>query len=401
MLDALDGRASVSLAAEDDEGRQFLYTYVPVDVADRRSGALELSEPMSHVGSYTRTSIRQALLLSAGLLLCGVIVTILLGIRFIGQPLEQLMAKLRRIGEGDLTTGHSSLKRHDEFGTLAATLDGMCEDLAATQRRLQSETAARIKTLEELRHADRLRTVGRLSAGVAHELGTPLNVVAERARIIQEECRDNREVSDSAHVIEQQSGRMTDIVRQLLDFARRRPSDKVMTDLRDLARQTVEMLRPLAGKHQVRLQFRSPGPSVESFVFKQQIQQVLINLIDNAVEVSPPDSEVAVQVTRAIMPTPTHPYAVSGAYARLDVLDQGGGILAEDVERIFEPFFTTKDVGRGTGLGLSIAYSIVEEHGGWIDAASRTEGGTSFSVYLPIRTLLSSTEAEAAVAVTT
>ena len=135
------------------------------------------------------------------------------------RPLEQLIAKARRIGGGDLE-GPLHLRSRDELAELAENLNTMCANLTESQVRLRQETDARITALEQLRHADRLKTVGRLASGIAHELGTPLNVVAGRAGLIGSGKLDAEQIGESATAIKLEADKMTAIIRQLLDFAR-------------------------------------------------------------------------------------------------------------------------------------------------------------------------------------
>ena len=151
----------------------------------------------------------------------GLILT-LFGIRFIGRPLRQLIEKTREIGQGDLTTP-LPLSGSDELSELARKLNTMCVQLSASQNQVHEEAAARVEAVEQLRHADRLRTVGRLASGLAHELGTPLNVVAGRASLIHSGKLSATEITESSKTIRKEADRMTGILRQLLDFARRSP----------------------------------------------------------------------------------------------------------------------------------------------------------------------------------
>src|SRR6185436_5069012 len=150
-------------------------------------------------------------------------------------------------------TGSLSLRRRDELAELAAAINQMCEALAAANEATARETGARLAAVEQLRHADRLTTVGRLASGIAHELGTPLNIVSGRGYMIASGEAIGDEIKDNARIIMEQTERITRIIRQLLDFARPRPVEKARIDLRGLATQTVALLRPMADKQRVTL----------------------------------------------------------------------------------------------------------------------------------------------------
>jgi len=293
---------------------------------------------------------------------------------FIGRPISRLAEKARRVGTGDLT-GPLHLAQRDELGQLATEINLMCDRLAA-------ERLARESATEQLRHADRLTTVGKLASGLAHELGTPLNVVQGRARLIRDREVEGADVLDSARIIVEQAERMTALIQQLLDFARPRPLHKASLSLAGLVTRVCELLATIARKSQVTLrQTLADGLRVD--VDEGQLHQVLTNLVINAIHAMPDGGTVEI-VTRELEQTPP-PYVESRGHAWvvLEVRDTGTGMDAQTRERIFEPFFTTKQVGEGTGLGLSVSWGIVREHGGWIEVQSTPGGGSTFTVHLP------------------
>jgi signal transduction histidine kinase len=311
-----------------------------------------------------------------------VLLVSVVGVRMVGRPVQELVEKTRRIAAGDLS-GPVHVKSRDEFRELADSINDMCAQLGASQERLRRETAARIQAIEQLRHADRLRTVGRLAAGIAHELGTPLNVVAGRAGLIASGKLSAEDVNKSAGTIKTEADRMTGIIRQLLDFARRSTPRRTVVDLRQVVSGTADLLAGIARKRNVQIVLAAADAPLTANVDVGQLQQVLTNLIMNAVQAMPQGGtvELALDGTRAI--SPYRPDDGEADFVCISVKDSGAGIASEHLEQIFEPFFTTKDVGEGTGLGLSISYGIVQEHGGWIDVASETDQGTCFFVYVP------------------
>jgi signal transduction histidine kinase len=369
-----------SFAVEAGE-RERLYTYVPVALPEH-PGAVELSESFSLVHSLERAAmIQQAVLFTSTGLVCLLLVLVL-GRRLVGHPLEQLVAKTRRVGAGDFG-GPVVLPGRDEFTELASSLNEMCEQLSAARERVEKETAARIRALEELRHADRLKSVGKLAAGVAHELGTPLNVVSARAGLIAAGRVKGPEVQESARIIKEQTRRMTDIIRQILDFARKRPSEKTPSDVVELVAETVDLLAPDARKRGLDLRLLNAPSTVEADLDRQQIRQVLMNLVMNAIQATPEGGKIEVGVGREKREPPTGQSGKGGDVVRIWVRDTGSGIPEDHINRVFEPFFTTKDVGAGTGLGLSVALGIVTEHDGWLEVESEVNEGSCFSVYLP------------------
>jgi len=241
---------------------------------------------------------------------------------------------------------------------------------------VEGERLGRRSAIEQLRHAERLNVVGKLAAGVAHELGTPLNVVATTAELMASDGYDRELVHESCRVIVDQSERMATIIRQLLDFGRRGGGDRARTDLGALVESTVVLLRPLARKRRVELELGLPREPLFGAVNRLEIGQVLSNLVLNALQAMPSGGRSLVELRRG------RERGVDVAV--LSVSDEGTGIRPEDVPRVFDPFFTTKDVGEGTGLGLSVTYGIVADHGGRVNVETEWGRGSRFSVVLPL-----------------
>jgi two-component system NtrC family sensor kinase len=294
---------------------------------------------------------------------------------------QELVDQARRIGGGDLSR-RLQLKGHHELSQLAQEMNLMSDRLLEAREELAAESSAKLAAVEQLRHAERVATVGRLASGVAHELGTPLNVVAGHAKMIRSAEGTREEDGESARVIAEQAVRMTAIIRQLLDFARRGQSRLHDGDLTTVAEHTVKMLAHLAMQHHVELQLSSEGGLVRVRMDEAQIQQVITNLVLNAIQAMPNGGRVGIDLGR-VRATKPGSVADERNFVRLAVVDEGVGIAPENLDRVFEPFFTTKDVGEGTGLGLSVCYGIVEEHGGWIAVDSNLCKGSRFTVYLP------------------
>ncbi|WP_434042866.1 MULTISPECIES: sensor histidine kinase [Sorangium] len=377
----LSGGAEVfRLQREGDRSGRF-YTYAPVAVDPTRVGAIEISESLGEEESYVQASVVNTVTTILALAALSGLLAMIFGQLLVGQPTQRLVDKTRRIGKGDLG-GPLLLPQRDELGELAREINAMCDHLAEARERAAREASARIAAMEQLRHADRLGIVGKLASGLAHELGTPLNVVGGRAKMIARGLPPE-EAADSARIIAEQADRMTKIIRQLLDFARRRVAQKAPHDLAHIARQTLQLLDPLARKRGVALRLDDVGPApARAEVDAGQMQQVLTNLVINGMQSMKRGGELIVRVERARACPPADHGGAEGEHLAVRVIDGGDGIEPANVHRIFEPFFTTKDVGEGTGLGLSVSYGIVREHGGWIDVESQLGEGSTFTVYL-------------------
>ncbi len=379
-------RGGPSLHDELEEPVPKLYSYAALHLGEETPGVLEVSESLEPRDAYVRSTVLRAAATAGCLALVCAALTFALGSSIVGRPVRALVDQARRIGAGDLGI-RLDLRQHDELAELGREMNAMSSKLSDANNRLVAETAARVHALEQLRHADRLVTVGKLASGIAHELGTPLNVVSGRAKMISQSQTSDELTRNNARIVMEQSGRMAQIIRQLLDFARAGKPNKSSIDLRNLAASTLSLLRPIAEKRRVMLNFEAREPVPEVIADTAQLQQVVTNLVVNAVQASPEGSAVEVGLR---MPEPRqrvgsdHEADFERGFVCITVSDSGVGMNDDTLERIFEPFFTTKDVGEGTGLGLAVAYGIVQEHGGFITVESKLAEGSRFEVYLPI-----------------
>ncbi|HVP13695.1 MAG TPA: HAMP domain-containing sensor histidine kinase [Phycisphaerae bacterium] len=381
-LEPLARGESISVKKEHGEFSGYRYTYVPVPVEPSRLGAIEISEPLSQIDEYTRETIIRTVITTGLMTVYIACLMGVFGVWLVGRPLHLLIEKAKRVGSGDLS-GPLHIPGRNELSELAATMNAMCQSLIAAQERIAAETAARIETLEQLRHADRLKTVGRLASGVAHELGTPLNVVSGRAGLVESGGLSEAETVENARIIRTQAERMTTLIRQLMDFARRRPPEKTAVDLRQVTRQTLELLETLARKRNTILSLTGDDTPMIVKADAGQIDQALANIVMNALQSMPRGGRIEVNLRRERARPPEGEPGSEGQYVCLSVQDEGVGIPEDNLPHIFEPFFTTKEVGQGTGLGLSITYGIIHEHGGWISVSSEVGKGSRFLIHLP------------------
>lgn len=361
-------------------GKRHVYAYVPLLRPGMRPAALEFSRPLVKESQVFWSEIREQLLISTLVVAFAAVIAIVLTSWIISRPLARVAEQARRIGKGDLS--HKlEVTGSDEVAALIEEQNAMCEALKAARTHAEHETEKRLTALEQLRHADRLRTVGTLASGIAHELGTPLNVISMRAKMIVTGEVTKEEAPESAKIIVAQAERVTKIVRQLLDFARRRTPKLAETDLGELAERTSHLLSALAKKSRVNMSVKAPD-KVRLKIDGAQIEQAITNLVINGIHAMPDGGELTITVTEAMAAPARAPERVRRC-AIVEVADTGVGISPENLERIFEPFFTTKGVGKGTGLGLSVTHGIVEDHDGWMKAESTVGQGTRFWLYLP------------------
>jgi signal transduction histidine kinase len=382
-IEALRNGREVVLREPTEAGTWYIRAYFPMRTPGGRTGALELSEPSASQRRFARRhSLRLATTALLILLVAGGLMAVV-GEVIIGGRVRQLGDQARRIGEGELSF-QVSVKGNDELSRLARAMNTMARHLNEMRDGLRREHEAHVKTIESLRHAERLATLGQLASGVAHELGTPLNVVAGRAKLIAREKPGGTESAESATIIAEQAARMTEIIQRLLEFARRRAPRISEFDVPDLIRKVREMMGQIAGEKNVAIEIRVPDGDTRACGDPSQIRQVLVNLILNGVQSMPDGGKLTVTSNRTRARPPDDEASDEIDCVRIEVRDQGVGIAEEDLPHVTEPYFTTKPVGAGTGLGLSIVNGIVEEHGGWIDIRSSRGSGTCVAVYLPV-----------------
>jgi signal transduction histidine kinase len=369
----LEPVSSQTSTERDDAGKERLVSVAPVRVSGRLIGAVRVSESLAVRDSFVRRTYRTTAVTLAAVLLLSGLLALFLGRLLVGRRVVDLVIRADEIACGVLGKALPT-RGDDELSQLVRAINRMDGQLAAARERAEHELEARLEAEVQLRHTARLATVGQLAAGVAHELGTPLNVISGRAGLILTRLEPEHAASDDARIIREQSGRVSRIVRQLLDYARRREPSRQPQDLIQLARATVTLLQPQAGERSVALEVAGDEERpVRAMVDASQLQQVLTNLVLNAIQASPPDSVVLIGVS---------PGSEAGT-AELAVVDEGVGIDEDDIEQVFTPFFTTKQPGEGTGLGLAVALGIVQDHGGHIRLRSSPGEGARFTVVIP------------------
>lgn len=354
-----------------------------IHVATKLSGGstLWVSRSLSRIHGAVQGAVIHQLVISVGLLLIFAVIAVIVATRTLGLRVDALVSQTRAVGEGHYDVRNDD-RSDDELGQLGRALDAMVERLGAARETIRGERRRHTALLEQLRHADRLSTVGKLASGIAHELGTPLNVISGRASLLAMTLDEAHEAREHVAIIEQQATRIETIIRQLLDFGRREPALE-RQPIGALLDRAITALEPLADDHGVRLR-RDGALDLEASVDSGKLLQVLTNLLVNGIQAMPEGGDLNVAAREVEVEQPHDRRARPGRYVEISVADQGVGIDAERLEQIFNPFFTTKEAGQGTGLGLSVSHGIVRDHGGWIEVDSTVGEGSTFRVLVPM-----------------
>jgi signal transduction histidine kinase len=260
--------------------------------------------------------------------------------------------------------------------------------IPAVQRELrESDERRQRKRLEEQVHQlQRFEAIGRLAGGVAHDFNNVIGAIMGWAEIGANAAYPGGDLQDKFLKIRSQADRASGLTRQLLAFARRQTLQPCNTNLNELAKETLSLLRNVIGER-IEIQLQLAQDLSVIWADPGQIEQVLMNLSLNARDAMPDGGRLLVETQNVWVGEDyqrAHPYALPGNYVLLRVLDTGVGMDTETLTHIFEPFFTTKEIGRGTGLGLATVYGIVKQHKGFVDVDSTPGQGTAFRVYLPL-----------------
>lgn len=387
QLRRLNAMVMVPKPGSDLEAGQ-LYYDLPIRSASERGGEpdivgmLEVARSADAIDPTSDDAWRLATLL--GLVVATT--TLMVGVfamRLVTRPITKLLGGIDDVAKGDLT--HVILsERDDEIGALATRFNEMTYSLRESRAETQRQNEDKLALEQRLGQTEKLATLGQLAAEIAHEVGTPLNVIAGRARSIQRKSRDPEAIEKNAGIIAEQTARITRIIQRLLDFTRRKVGSAAAADvnLNDIAASTIELLAGQFASARVRVRLERTGQAARVAGDSDRLQQVLINLLLNAVQAMPEGGALVVETSTVRRSRP----GLEGAeqdFVTIAVADTGIGIPAEIRDKIFDPFYTTREGRGGTGLGLAVVSGIVKEHDGWIDVEDGRPAGTVFRVYLP------------------
>jgi signal transduction histidine kinase len=340
-------------------------------------GGLRVTVPYKKI----RETFKKNLLLlggaGAGITLLTIIVLIFLIHTLVLKPLNELEEKSRQLSTGNLNS-RVSLKTNDELERLGDSFNLMAQSLMQNRDSLEEKVTRATKDLAQANHAllkqDRLKS--NFLANMSHELRTPLTAVKGSIHYL-ERTVENKEDLNYIHIIEKNISRMTRLVANLFDFTKLEAGniewEFEREDISQLATEVIQIMGPIAQAGQVCLELDSPGP-LHAVIDLERMEQVLVNLLDNAIKFSKENSRVLVDITDRY------------SHIEIRVKDQGPGITKESLETIFEKFYTadtlSKNSKKGAGMGLAIAKAIITAHRGEISVESRKDA-TTFIVSLP------------------
>jgi len=297
------------------------------------------------------------------------------------RPVKELIDGTHRVAGGDLAY-RLPVRADDELGDLAASFNKMTAEVAGVQGRIEEQVRRKTAELESahkfLLRSEKMASIGKLAATVAHEINNPLFGILTYARLIsrglkQQEFPGRDDLAEQLETIERESKRCGDLVKNLLTFSRQAPSNREPNDLNAVVRRAVLLVKHKLDMQSIELSEHLAAELPPALCDANQIQQVVLVLLVNAAEAMGKGGRLDVSTE----------YDGAADQCAVRVTDSGPGIPEDILPRIFDPFFTTKEDQNRTGLGLAVAHSIVEQHAGEIRVRSAPGQGTEFTVALP------------------
>ncbi|MFN7973037.1 MAG: ATP-binding protein [Acidobacteriota bacterium] len=308
---------------------------------------------------------------------------------YVGQPVRRLVDATRLVADGQLD--HViEVDGQDEIARLAASFNRMTLSLQKTSREVSElnaslEARVLVKTTElhaaqlQVARAERLAAIGRMAAGIAHEINNPLTGVLTFSHLLLRAAPEGSRQRADLETIIRETNRCAGIIRDLLKFSRETPAKKGPCDVNTIARQALQLVQHQSELHNVRVVWQLAETVPRIVADASQIEQVFLNIIVNAVQAMPGGGDLT--ITSGLREGTSKG---QGPAVYVTIADTGCGISPENVGKVFDPFFTTKDPGQGTGLGLSVSHELVESQGGSIEVDSVVGSGTQFTVVLPV-----------------
>jgi two-component system NtrC family sensor kinase len=306
---------------------------------------------------------------------------------FVTKPLSSLVEGMKRLSAGDMEY-RIGFEGSDEIGILARSFNTMSDELKeykekmenwtkSLEEEVQKKTAEIYKAQEHLINTEKLASLGRMAAGVAHEINSPLTGIVTFAHLMLKRTpTENTQDIEDLNIIIDQAERCSKIIKGLLGFSRKTSSEKSMVNLNTLLENTLAMVRHQSKFYNIIFDLQLDKTIPEVNIDPNQMQQVFLNLLINAADAMEKKGKTTL-ATRLV--------ENNGArFVEFEVTDSGPGIPEDIRNKIFEPFFTTKPAGKGTGLGLAVSYGIIKKHEGTIFIKSAPDGGASFFIHLPV-----------------
>jgi two-component system NtrC family sensor kinase len=346
----------------------YITAYEPIkDIFDKTVGILGMGVlEEKYVDLRWRTLSSFVLITLAGMALATLLGCFMAG--KIINPVHRLILASQQVTEGSLTPDIGPVSS----GEMAVLQNTFKEMVAAMGRR-------RAESQDRLLLSERQASVGRLAAGVAHEINNPLTGVLTYTHMLLRRKDLNEEVRADLQTVAEATERVRKIVKGLLDFSRQTKLDREQVDVNRLISNTIALMENQALLKGIGMVFK-PGDDLHMVnMDRSQFQSVLLNILINALDATKPGDSITVSTSKSPVLNEAGQEGIE-----ISIADTGCGIPPEHLNKLFDPFFTTKEVGHGTGLGLSVTLGIVQRHGGSIQVSSEVGKGSTFTIWVPL-----------------
>ena len=348
-------------------------------------GVLDIDISLQQVDRSIRAAEVKLLLIGLGTVICLALLITFSMNRFLTRPLKELSRGTRRVAQGDLES-RIPIRSDDELGAFAKSFNKMTEDLRRAKISLtewgdwlEQMVSERTRDLEaaqqQLIRSEKLASLGKLAAGIAHEINNPLTGVLTFSQLLMDQFPPESAEHKDLKVIVQETIRCRGIVRGLLEFSRQKALDKSCVDIHSILDEVLRMVSNQESFRNICVEKIYVPDAPKFMADKDQLKQVMLNIIVNASDAMPHGGSL--KISTYWSPDPSE--------LKIHFEDTGGGIDPDHINKLFDPFFTTKEMG--TGLGLAISYGIIKAHRGNIEIRSKLGEGSLIIVTLPIDTM--------------
>ena len=337
------------------------------------------------ISSNTESTITNSFLITLIIaFFCGLFITVL-----VNKPIRKLLKGIDELGKGNLSY-KIPIRSKDELGVVAKRFNDMSGKLEAAykeiedwsenlNRKVQQKSEELKKIYEQVIQIEKLASLGKLSATVAHELNNPLEGILTYSKLIHKKLKETQKdgeygkLTEYLELIAEESSRCGKIVKDLLLFSHKGDNEYQKNDIISIIDKCAKLINHHLEIHHITLAKEYEIEEITAFINPQKIQQALMSMLINSIEAMPGGGNIYIKVNKE--------------YENLiiRISDEGVGIADKDLPHIFEPFYTTKEASKGTGLGLSIVYGIISHHNGFVEVENTSPSGTTFKITLPLK----------------
>lgn len=332
---------------------------------------------------YLKNRVISIFILIAVLSIIALAIISFVTVKRITRPINELYQLTERVSKGDLSA-RAKISSDDEIGELIKSFNQMIDSLQnvtegyvnltkTLEQKVQEKTNELEKAMEQLIQNEKLSALGRLAAGIAHEINNPLTAILINGHLIKEKVKGDTKLSEKLDMIIDETQRCAKIVSGLLEFSRQTPPEMKLISINEVINKTLILFESVFLANNVKVEISLDKNLSQIMADESKIKQVLTNILLNALDAMPNGGILKIYSQLSL----------DNKFVEIEIEDSGIGIPEENLDRIFDPFFTTKK-SKGTGLGLSISYGIIQQHNGSIEVNSEVNKGTKVKIKLPI-----------------